>query len=307
MFEKVFLAGHNGMVGRAILLALKKAGYENIITIDHTKLDLCNTKEVFHFIEKHQPDIVIDAAAKVGGIYANSVDPYSFLMQNLLIQNNLIDSSFKLGVKKFIFLGSSCVYPKNTQNPIKEESLLTGSLEQTNEYYAIAKIAGIKACEAIANQHKLDYFSLMPPNLYGPSDNFDLVTSHVVAALIKKIHLAKISKTNVTLWGSGKPIRELMFVEDFADALVFLLNKKETPSLINVGVGKGIDIHSLAKKIQLIVGHLGAIEWDEKMPDGTPQKILDTSYMSSLGWHAKTPLEEGLKKTYEWFIAKEKN
>lgn len=308
MIEKVFVAGHNGMVGRAIVSALRKAGYENIITINRSKLDLCNNENVHTFLKEQSPDVVINAAAKVGGIYANSTDSYSFLMQNLLIQNNLIDSSFKLSINKFIFLGSSCVYPKNAPNPIKEEALMTSPLEPSNEYYAIAKIAGIKACEAIANQHKLAYFSVMPPNLYGPNDNFNLMTSHVVAALIKKIHLAKKNQTNVTLWGSGTPIRELMYVDDLADAVVFLLNRNKTlPSLLNIGVGKGLSIKALAEKIQAIIGHEGAIEWDSKMLDGTPQKVLDTSYMESLGWHASTSLEDGLKKTYEWFVANEKN
>jgi len=308
MIEKVFVAGHNGMVGSAIVSALRKAGYENIITINRLKLDLCNSEAVYAFLKETRPDIVINAAAKVGGIYANSTDPYSFLMQNLLMQNNLIDSSFKLGITKFVFLGSSCVYPKFAANPIKEETLMTSPLEPSNEYYAIAKIAGIKACEAIASQYKLPYFSVMPPNLYGPNDNFDLMNSHVVAALIRKFHTAKKNQTNVTLWGSGTPIRELMYVDDLADAVVFLLNRKETlPSLINIGTGIGISIKGLAEKIQAIVGHEGAIVWDAKMLDGTPQKVMDTTYMASLGWFANTTLDVGLKKAYEWFMSNEKN
>ncbi len=308
MIEKVFVAGHNGMVGSAIVSALRKAGYENIITINRLKLDLCNSEAVYAFLKETRPDIVINAAAKVGGIYANSTDPYSFLMQNLLMQNNLIDSSFKLGITKFVFLGSSCVYPKFAANPIKEETLMTSPLEPSNEYYAIAKIAGIKACEAIASQYKLPYFSVMPPNLYGPNDNFDLMNSHVVAALIRKFHTAKKNQTNVTLWGSGTPIRELMYVDDLADAVVFLLNRKEIlPSLINIGTGIGISIKGLAEKIQAIVGHEGAIVWDAKMLDGTPQKVMDTTYMASLGWFANTTLDVGLKKAYEWFMSNEKN
>lgn len=308
MIEKVFVAGHNGMVGSAIVSALRKAGYENIITINRLKLDLCNSEAVYAFLKETRPDIVINAAAKVGGIYANSTDPYSFLMQNLLMQNNLIDSSFKLGITKFVFLGSSCVYPKFAANPIKEETLMTSPLEPSNEYYAIAKIAGIKACEAIASQYKLPYFSVMPPNLYGPNDNFDLMNSHVVAALIRKFHTAKKNQTNVTLWGSGTPIRELMYVDDLADAVVFLLNRKEIlPSLINIGTGIGISIKGLAEKIQAIVGHEGAIVWDAKMLDGTPQKVMDTTYMASLGWFANTTLDVGLKRAYEWFMSNEKN
>jgi GDP-L-fucose synthase len=246
---------------------------------------------------------VIDAAAKVGGILANYDFPYQFLMENLQIQNNLIDGAFKNNIKKFIFLGSSCIYPKFAAQPLKEEYLLTDSLESTNEWYAIAKITGVKACQAIGKQYNKDYVSLMPTNLYGAFDNFDLHSSHVLPAMLRKFHEAKINNhSDVTLWGSGTPLREFLFVDDLADAVVFTLENNLPEYLYNVGTGKDITIKELAGTIQKLVGHEGNILWDNSNPDGTPRKLMDVSKMKGLGWEYSTELKDGIRKTYQWFL-----
>lgn len=299
------------MVGSAICRALEAKGYTNLIVRTSAELDLRNQAAVQEFFETEKPEVVIDAAARVGGILANNDYPYQFLMENMQIQNNLIDASLKADVKKFIFLGSSCIYPKLAPQPLKEEYLLTGPLEPTNEWYAVAKITGVKACEAIRRQFGKDYISLMPTNLYGPFDNFDLKTSHVLPAMIRKFHEAKVKSEEtlvpehvegVTLWGSGTPMREFLYVEDLAEAVVFALENKFTDNLYNVGTGVDLTIRELAEIIQKIVGHTGEIIWDSSKPDGTPRKLMDVSKMTSAGWKAKTTLEDGIRKTYQWFL-----
>ena len=299
---KIYIAGHNGMVGSAIWRALEKKGYNNLIGKSSKELDLRNQQAVINFYKKEQPEVVIDAAAKVGGILANNDFPYQFLMENMQIQNNLIDGAHKTGVEKFIFLGSSCIYPKFAPQPLKEEYLLTDSLEPTNEWYAIAKISGLKACQAIRNQYGKDYVSLMPTNLYGYFDNFDLKSSHVLPAMIRKFHEAKVNgNLPVRLWGSGTPLREFLFVDDMADAVVFALENKLYNHLYNIGSGNDITIGQLAVIIQNIVGHSGNIIWDQTKPDGTPKKLLDVTKIKKLGWEYSTELNEGIKKTYQWF------
>ena len=299
---KIYIAGHNGMVGSAIWRALEKKGYNNLIGKSSKELDLRNQQAVINFYKKEQPEVVIDAAAKVGGILANNDFPYQFLMENMQIQNNLIDGAHKTGIEKFIFLGSSCIYPKFAPQPLKEEYLLTDSLEPTNEWYAIAKISGLKACQAIRNQYGKDYVSLMPTNLYGYFDNFDLKSSHVLPAMIRKFHEAKVNgNLPVRLWGSGTPLREFLFVDDMADAVVFALENKLYDHLYNIGSGNDITIGQLAVIIQNIVGHSGNIIWDQTKPDGTPKKLLDVTKIKKLGWEYSTELNEGIKKTYQWF------
>ena len=299
---KIYIAGHNGMVGSAIWRALEKKGYNNLIGKSSKELDLRNQQAVINFYKKEQPEVVIDAAAKVGGILANNDFPYQFLMENMQIQNNLIDGAHKTGIEKFIFLGSSCIYPKFAPQPLKEEYLLTDSLEPTNEWYAIAKISGVKACQAIRNQYEKDYVSLMPTNLYGYFDNFDLQSSHVLPAMIRKFHEAKVNgNLPVRLWGSGTPLREFLFVDDMAEAVVFALENKLPEFLYNIGSGNDITIGQLAVIIQNIVGHNGNIIWDQTKPDGTPKKLLDVTKIKKLGWEYSTELNEGIKKTYQWF------
>ena len=301
--SKIYVAGHRGMVGAAVVRALKQEGFTNIIGKSSAELDLRNQQAVHDFFSTEKPDIVIDAAARVGGILANNNYPYQFLMENMQIQNNLIDASVQFEVDKFIFLGSSCIYPKHAPQPLKEEYLLTDSLEPTNEWYAIAKISGVKACEAIRKQFGKDYVSLMPTNLYGYFDNFDLKTSHVLPAMIRKFHEAKLNHhADVTLWGSGTPMREFLFVDDLAKAVMFALKKTLPENLYNVGTGKDISIKQLAETIQKIVGHQGNIVWDSSKPDGTPRKLMDVSKMKNLGWEYSVELEEGIKMTYEWFL-----
>jgi GDP-L-fucose synthase len=324
------------MVGSAIWRALTAKGYTNLIGRTSAELDLKNQQAVKNFFETEKPEVVIDAAARVGGILANSEYPYQFLMENLQIQNNLIDTAHKAEVEKFIFLGSSCIYPKLAPQPLKEEYLLTDSLEPTNEWYAIAKIAGVKACEAIRKQFGKDFVSLMPTNLYGSHDNFDLETSHVLPAMIRKFHEAKINSEReghsepvepcsepvelrhsepvelrhsepVELWGSGTPMREFLFVDDLADAVCFALDNKLEENLYNVGTGVDITIKELAETIQKITGHTGEIIWDSSKPDGTPRKLMDVSKMTSAGWQASTNLEDGIKKTYKWFLHNSEN
>lgn len=295
------------MVGSAIWRALEAKGFTNLMGRTSSELDLRNQAAVQEFFAKEKPEVVIDAAARVGGILANNEYPYQFLMENMLIQNNLIEASLKADVSKFVFLGSSCIYPKLAPQPLREDYLLTGPLEPTNEWYAVAKITGVKACEAIRKQFGKDYISLMPTNLYGPFDNFDLRTSHVLPAMIRKFHDASQStvdgrQSTVSLWGSGTPMREFLYVEDLAEAVVFALENKFTDNLYNVGTGEDLTIRELAELIQKIVGHTGEIIWDASKPDGTPRKLLDVSKMTSAGWKAKTSLEEGIRKTYQWFL-----
>ncbi len=300
---KIYIAGHRGMVGSAIWRALEAKGYSQLIGKTSKELDLRDQRAVQDFFAEEKPEVVIDAAARVGGILANNDYPYQFLMENMQIQNNLIDYALKAEVGKFIFLGSSCIYPKLAPQPLKEEYLLTGPLEPTNEWYALAKISGVKACEAIRRQFGKDYISLMPTNLYGPYDNFDLNTSHVLPAMIRKFHEAKENgNLAVGLWGSGTPMREFLFVEDLADAVVFALENQFQDNLYNVGTGTDLTIRELAELIQEQVGHTGEIQWDSSKPDGTPRKLMDVSKMEQAGWKAKVGLEEGIKRTYEWFL-----
>lgn len=301
--SKIYIAGHKGMVGSAIWRALKNKGYTKLIGLSSRELDLKNQVAVSDFFKTHKPDVVIDAAARVGGILANNNYPYQFLMDNMLIQNNLIEASLKVDVKKFIFLGSSCIYPKLAPQPLQEECLLTDSLEPTNEWYALAKITGVKTCQAIRKQFNKDYFSLMPTNLYGSFDNFDLNTSHVLPAMIRKFHEAvQNNHAPVTLWGSGTPMREFLYVDDMADAVVFALENDMPEYLYNVGTGVDITIKELAETIKKITGHQGEIIWDATKPDGTPRKLMDVSKMKDLGWTYKIDLEEGIRLTYDWYI-----
>ena len=301
--SKIYIAGHKGMVGSAIWRALKNKGYTKLIGLSSRELDLKNQVAVSDFFKTHKPDVVIDAAARVGGILANNNYPYQFLMDNMLIQNNLIEASLKVDVKKFIFLGSSCIYPKLAPQPLQEECLLTDSLEPTNEWYALAKITGVKTCQAIRKQFNKDYFSLMPTNLYGSFDNFDLNTSHVLPAMIRKFHEAvQNNHAPVTLWGSGTPMREFLYVDDMADAVVFALENDMPEYLYNVGTGVDITIKELAETIKKITGHQGEIIWDATKPDGTPRKLMDVSKMKDLGWKYKIDLEEGIRLTYDWYI-----
>ncbi|WP_274475376.1 GDP-L-fucose synthase family protein [Mangrovimonas aestuarii] len=303
-WSKIYIAGHCGMVGSAIWRSLEKKGYTNLIGRTSKELDLRNQLAVETFFRSEQPDVIIDAAARVGGILANNDYPYQFLMENMQIQNNLIDSSLKSDVNKFIFLGSSCIYPKFAPQPLKESYLLTDSLEPTNEWYAIAKISGVKACQAIRKQYGKDYVSLMPTNLYGPYDNFDLKTSHVLPAMIRKFHEAKENGHQaVELWGSGSPMREFLHVEDLAEAVVFALENTLEDYLYNVGTGVDLSIKSLAEKIQKAVDHQGEIIWDSSKPDGTPRKLLDVSKLEEQGWRSSIVLDEGIKQTYKWFLA----
>jgi GDP-L-fucose synthase len=312
---KIYIAGYRGMVGSAIWRNLERKGYTNLIGRTSLELDLRNQTAVEAFFTSEKPEVVIDAAARVGGILANNNYPYQFLMENMQIQNNLIDASHRFDVQKFIFLGSSCIYPKLAPQPLKEECLLTSSLEPTNEWYAIAKISGVKACEAIRKQFRKEFVSLMPTNLYGPNDNFDLNTSHVLPAMIRKFHEAKMKSNTheapehvegVTLWGSGAPMREFLHVDDMADAVVYALENQLSESLYNVGTGSDITIQELAKLIQGVVGYTGEIIWDSSKPDGTPRKLMDVSKMANAGWKAKIGLEEGVRETYEWFLENER-
>ena len=306
--SKIYIAGHNGMVGSAIWRTLERKGYTNLVGKSSSALDLRNQAAVQDFIAHEKPEVIIDAAARVGGILANNNYPYPFLMENLQIQNNLIDSALQQEVEKFIFLGSSCIYPKLAPQPLKEEYLLTGELEPTNEWYAIAKITGVKACQAIRKQFGKDYVSLMPTNLYGTQDNFDLNTSHVLPAMMRKFHEAAANNhAPVTLWGSGTPMREFLFVDDMAEAVVFALENKLPDYLYNVGTGEDLTIKELAETIKKITGHQGEIVWDSSKPDGTPRKLMDISKMHELGWKHKVNLEEGIQMTYDWFVENVEN
>jgi GDP-L-fucose synthase len=301
--SKIYIAGHRGMVGSAVWRAMIAKGYSNLLGKTREELDLRDQAAVNDFYKEENPDVVINAAGKVGGILANSNFPYSFLMDNMQIQNNLINGAFKNDIDNFIFLGSSCVYPKFAPQPLKEVYLLTDSLEPTNESYALAKISGIKACESISKQFNKYYLSLIPNNLYGYNDNFDLNSSHVLPALIRKFHEAKENNhSDVVLWGTGSPMREFLFVDDLATAVIYALENKLDKYLYNVGSGKDITINQLANIIQKIIGHKGKIKWDNTKPDGTPRKLLDVSKIKTAGWQYNTALELGIQKTYTWFL-----
>ena len=300
--KKIFVAGHNGMVGKAVSKRLISENCE-ILMVDKKKCNLTNEKETENWFEENKPDGVIICAARVGGILANESFPVEFLQENLLIQTNIIKSSHKTGVEKLLFLGSSCIYPKFSQQPIKEESLLSGSLEESNEWYAIAKIAGIKLCQAYRKQFGSDFISVMPTNLYGPNDNYDLNNSHVIPALIRKVHEAKENNENcVEVWGSGKALREFLHVEDCADGIIFLFKKYSKIEHINLGSGEEYSIEELAKTIFKTLGYKGQISFDSKKPDGTPRKLLDISLLKDMGWSHKINLENGLKSTYKDFL-----
>ncbi|MDR2966369.1 MAG: GDP-L-fucose synthase [Methanobacteriaceae archaeon] len=301
--SKIYVAGHNGMVGSAIIRNLKKKNFENIITRSSSELDLRDQKKVNLFFKENKLEYVILAAARVGGINANMNDLTGFLLDNLSIQTNVINAAYINGTENLLFLGSSCIYPKNAPQPLKEEYLLSGPLEPTNEGYAIAKIAGLKACEYLNKEHGLNYISIMPPNLYGINDNFDPETSHVLSAILKRIHDAKEkNKPSVKIWGTGNPYREFMYVDDMADASVFLLENYHETDFINVGVGKDITISNLAKLIKEIVGYGGELVFDSSKPDGMYRKLLDISKIKKLGWSYKTSLRDGITKTYNWYL-----
>ena len=308
--KKIYLAGHNGMVGSAIQRELTKRGYENFLFKSFKELDLRKQNDVETFFNKEKPEIVIIAAAKVGGILANNTYRADFLYDNLMIESNIIHASYLTKVGKLIFLGSSCIYPKLAPQPLKEEYLLSGYLEDTNEPYAIAKIAGIKMCENYYKQFGCNFYSVMPTNLYGINDNFDLQTSHVLPAMIKKFQEAKeAGKDRVILWGTGKPLREFLYVDDLAEAILFMMENVEAKDLyenglthLNIGTGKDVTISELATIILKIVGFNGKIEYDKTKPDGTPRKLMDVSRINKLGWKYKTELEEGIEKTYKWFL-----
>jgi GDP-L-fucose synthase len=306
--DKIYIAGHNGMVGSSIVRKLQREGFTNLITRSSKELNLINQADVMAFFEETKPDYVFMAAAKVGGIQANNTYKGDFLYDNLMIQTNVIHASYLNKVKKMLFLGSSCIYPKFAQQPISEDSLLTGILEPTNEPYAIAKIAGIKLCDAYRDQHGCNFISAMPTNLYGPNDNYDLSNSHVLPAMIRKFHEAKLNDgKEVVVWGTGKPMREFLYVDDLADACYFLMNKYNDPGAINVGTGSDITIEDLAHLVKRIVGFEGEIVFDTSKPDGTPKKQLNVSKINQLGWSAKVSLEEGIKMAYASFLNNSKN
>lgn len=307
-FGSLFIAGHRGLVGGALLRALHRSGYQNILTRTRRELDLENTAEVRNFLQTTRPGAVVIAAAKVGGIQANDRYPVEFLLQNLLIQNNLISGSYEAGVKKILFLGSSCIYPKFAPQPIPEEALLTGRLEPTNEAYAIAKITGIKLCQAYAREYGANFTSVMPTNLYGPGDNFDLESSHVLPALLRKAHEAKINgASELAVWGTGRPRREFLHCDDLAEALIFLLEHYDDPEIINVGWEADVSIQELAEMICEITGFSGRLRFDHNKPDGTPQKLLSTAKLRNLGWEPKISLREGIHQTYRWFLENQPN
>lgn len=301
--SKIFVAGHRGLVGSAILRKLQAEGYSNLITKTREELDLTRQAAVDRFFEAERPEYVLMAAAKVGGILANTTYPAGFIYENLAIQTNVIDAAYRYGVKKLLFLGSSCIYPKHAPQPMKEDFLLTGPLEPTNEAYALAKIAGIKMCQAYRRQHGFEAIAVMPTNLYGPGDNFDLETSHVVPALVRKFHEAKVTgASHVVVWGTGKPRREFMYVDDLADALLFLMQNYDSEEIINVGVGEDVSVSELAGLIRDVVDFQGDNVFDTSKPDGTPRKLLDVSRLYALGWRATMPLRRGLQLTYQWYV-----
>jgi GDP-L-fucose synthase len=301
--ETIFVAGHRGMVGSAIHRRLLQDGFTRVLVCRRAELDLLDRAAVRAFFEKERPAVVIDAAAKVGGILANWEQPVEFLLQNLAIQNNLIEAAADFGSRKFLFLGSSCIYPKMAPQPITEDALLTGPLEPTNDAYALAKIAGIKLCQAYAREYGKNFISAMPTNLYGPNDNYDLRNSHVLPALIRKVHEAKQSGArSIPVWGSGNPRREFLHTDDLADACLFLLNHHDQPDLVNVGCGEDVTIRELAETVCDVLGFDGSLEFDPSKPDGTPRKLLDISKIKSLGWSPKIPLRDGIADAYRWFL-----
>jgi len=301
--SKIYVAGHRGLVGSAIVRKLNDLGYENLIVRTRDELDLVRQGPVEEFFEKERPEYVFLSAAKVGGILANSQFPAEFIYSNLVIQTNIIHSSYLYGAKRLLFLESSCIYPKHAPQPMKEEYLLSGYLEPTNEPYAVAKIAGIKMCQSYNRQYGTRYISVMPTNLYGPGDNFNLKTSHVLPALIRKFHEAKMGDDkSVEVWGTGAPRREFLYVDDLADACLYLMNNYDGDEIVNVGVGRDLSIRELAGMVGEVVGFKGALRFDHTMPDGTSLKLLDVSKLSALGWQADTPLEEGIRKAYQWYL-----
>lgn len=306
--KRVWVAGHRGMVGSALVRHLEESGTCVVLTAGRDIVDLTRQADVERWMAKEKPDAVIVAAARVGGIKANDSRPADFLYENLAIQTNIIHAAHQTDVAKLLFLGSSCIYPRDAAQPMREDALLTAPLEPTNQWYAVAKIAGIKMCQAYRRQHGRDYISAMPTNLYGPGDNFDLEASHVLPALMRKIHTAKAENLDeVVIWGSGKPMREFMFVDDLASALIFLLERYSDEDHINVGVGSDVSIRELAEIIANVVGYRGRFVYDASMPDGTPRKLMDSSRMAALGWQARTPLREGVQQTYAWFKANSGN
>ena len=301
--SRIFVAGHGGLAGSAIVRRLRREGFENLILRTRQEVDLLSNSAVDAFFTSERPEYVFLAAAKVGGILANSTYPADFIRENLAVQLNVVDAAWRTGVKKLEFLGSSCIYPKFAQQPIREESLLTGALEPTNEWYAVAKIAGIKLCQAYHAQHGFNAISLMPTNLYGPGDNFDLRNSHVLPALIRKFHEAKVqNQPEVTVWGTGTPRREFLHVDDLASAAVFLMRHYDQPEIVNVGFGEDIAIAEVARLVALVTGFAGAIHFDTSKPDGTARKLLDVSRLHALGWRHSISLEDGIRSTYQWFL-----
>ncbi len=301
--SKIYVAGHRGLVGSAIVRNLEKSGYTNLVMRTSKELDLTNCQQVDQFFSQHQPEYVFLAAAKVGGIVANNDYPADFIRDNLMIQTNVIDAAYRNGVKKLLFLGSTCIYPRLAEQPMREDSLLTGELEPTNEPYAIAKIAGIKMCQSYNRQYGTDFISVMPTNLFGPHDNFDLTSSHVLPALIRKFHEAKIAGTpTVEVWGTGTPKREFLYSDDLADAVIYLMNTYSGNDLVNIGMGKDISIKELAEKIGETVGYQGEIVFNSTKPDGAPRKLVDVDRLTRLGWQAKIPLDDGLLLAYTWFL-----
>ncbi|HDR7631639.1 TPA: GDP-L-fucose synthase [Bacillus mycoides] len=305
--SKIYVAGHRGLVGSAILRKLEEQGYTNLVYKTSKELDLRDPRQVEEFFKTEKIDYVFLAAAKVGGIVANNQYPADFIRDNLMIQTNVIDSAYRSGVEKLLFLGSTCIYPKLAPQPLKEEYLLTGELEPTNEPYALAKIAGIKMCESYNRQYGTKYISAMPTNLYGENDNFDLHTSHVLPALIRKFHEAKENNAEfVEVWGTGTPLREFLYSDDLADACVYLMNNYEGNEIVNIGVGEDLSIKELAEKVKATIGFTGELRFDTSKPDGTPRKLVDVTKINALGWKATTSLDEGLKKAYDWFLKTEK-
>ncbi|MEQ8427850.1 MAG: GDP-L-fucose synthase [Gammaproteobacteria bacterium] len=304
----IYIAGHRGLVGSAIHRCLQAKGYSNFVLRTHAELELCDQAAVAKFFADEKPDYVFLAAAVVGGIHANDTRPVDFLQYNLQIQNNIIDSAWKNETSKLAFLGSTCIYPRDCPQPMKEDYLLTGPLEKTNEWYAIAKIAGIKLCQAYRKQYGFNAISMMPTNLYGPGDNFDLLSSHVLPALIRKFHEGKVNGSDsVEIWGTGKPFREFLYVDDMADACCFLMENYDEPEIVNIGTGKDISIADLAKLIKNIVGFEGEIVYDNSRPDGTPKKLIDVTRLTNLGWTSSTSLEEGIRQTYDWYVNNQDN
>jgi GDP-L-fucose synthase len=306
-FRSVFVAGHRGLVGSAIVRNLEQKPGIELFTKTRQELDLRDREAVEQFLKAAKPEVVVLAAAKVGGIQANYRSPVEFLLENLEIQNSVIAASFLTGVKKLLFLGSSCIYPRLAPQPITEAALLTGPLEVSNEPYALAKITGIKLCQAYARQHGANFVSLMPTNIYGPNDNFDLQNSHVLAALLRKAHEAKVSgAASMVVWGTGNPRREFLHTDDLADAVAYLIEHYDSPEIVNVGCGRDVSVRELAVLVCEIVGFTGTLEFDSTKPDGTPRKLLDVTKLSKLGWQAKIPLRKGIESTYEWFLKNRK-